>query len=180
MKYVLDFDRVIFDVWKYQQAVQEKQLDHLSYTPEMWDTLAVTDFLYADALSFIESKDSRDVVILSAATPSYGPRAVAFQHRKLERSGLKGTVEEIIVMQGAKGEVLKEQYGNELFVFVDDKLEQLLSAQEQCANARCIQLVRAGQQPEGTSVSRDASIPIVTDFAQVRQLTDAWENVSGF
>lgn len=170
MKYLLDFDRVIFDFDAYIADVKKHGLDDIYVTPHVWDTLVVSDYLFTDALEFMKKTPKEDMVIISAMSPHLGPEAREYQKRKLAESGMENFVSKVVVMEGDKAPHAEKHYtGGNATVFIDDKLEHLESVKNHIPEIVCIQLVRPGGSLE-SGVSNSEKIPVVENFYEVSDI----------
>lgn len=167
MRFILDFDRVIFNVNAYKSALAERDLEALKFDPAVWEQLTVSDFLYDDVQPFIAQVGREQVYILSAITPEYNEKAPAFQRRKVEGSGMAAWVAGVQVMRGDKGPYVAKLAAEQPAVFVDDKLSHLESVRTLAPQVFCVQMIRPGGAPEGENKSDREDVPIVTSFAAV-------------
>jgi len=131
VKYLLDFDRTLFDTNSCYTDLALKWGEPLQFTPELWSRLSASDYLYSEVKPWFATKDSADVIIITAFTPEYGPDSKAYQAEKVKSSGLSEEVSRVIVMEGEKGQTVKSVVSTlpvtEKVVFVDDRIEQCLS-----------------------------------------------------
>ena len=166
MKYILDFDRVIFDADAYRASLESQGLAHLFTDPRACDAVSVRTHVYPDALQFLRSCEPQAVTIISVMSPHRGPHARAYQKRKLEESGVHAFVREAILMEGEKGLYVKRVYDGSPTIFIDDTLAQLYSARQHCPGVRCVQMVRPGlkKMPE---LSTDPNIPTISAFSEL-------------
>jgi FMN phosphatase YigB (HAD superfamily) len=172
MKYILDFDRTLFDSLGFMQKLQEDEmLSAKSKTPEIWNKYYACDFLFQDTVEWLSSKSKEDLFILTAITPTFGPKAEGYQRRKLERSGLDNYVSEIVFVIGDKGEkaieIASQFPSNETIVFVDDRLCQCQSVKAALPNSICCLMVR------------DKSCVIETDFDEDIKVVHSLSDVDG-
>lgn len=121
--YILDFDRTLFDREKFNVALDEVPA---SFTPAIWDTYDVNDFLYPDVSDFLAAIKDTKISIVSVYKEQYGPVAEAFQRRKISDSLVAEAADNIYIMSGLKGETVRNiSYASEATVFIDDDLNQL-------------------------------------------------------
>lgn len=172
MRFILDFDRVIFNVSAYKATLAERDLEALKFDPVVWDHLTVGDFIYDDVKPFIEQVGSEQVHILSAITPEYNENAPAFQTRKIAESGIAAWVAGVQVMQGDKGPHVAEIAAEQPAVFVDDKLSHLESVRTLAPQVFCVQMIRPDGVSEEENKSDREDVSIVTNFAEVVSLLD--------
>ncbi len=164
MKYILDFDRVIFDSDAYIKTVKTRRLDSLFVDPKIWDILSVRDYLYPDALDFLRAQDRESMTVITAMSPQLGPNARAYQRRKLADSGIAEFVRDVIIMEGEKGPYVRDVYDGAETIFVDDTLSNLHSVQRSCSEVRCVQMLRI-KPVRAEEVSENPDIPVVQSFS---------------
>ena len=163
MRYSFDFDRTLFATEDLYEAAREIRMQPNWATPQVWDTLDASSFLYPDTITFLEALERQKIVLLTAWDPVLGPQAYEFQKAKVEKSGISKYVDQIVLMEGNKGMHIQELYDGTPTVFVDDKVEHLLAAKECCPDVRVIQMVR----PSNAGLPTDASVQVVTDLAEL-------------
>jgi len=146
MKYILDFDHTLFNTTDFVARVSERGMFDILITPQIWEHFNVMDFLYADTLTFLESKNRADLIILTAMTPTLGPQAREFQKQKLNSGNFDKYVEEIIFMEGDKGPHIADLFTGQPTTFVDDSLPHLISSRKCCPEVICAQMVRFGEE----------------------------------
>ncbi|MCA9360803.1 hypothetical protein H6785_00785 [Candidatus Nomurabacteria bacterium] len=153
MKYILDFDRTLLDTKTCYEFIDKDRIGGFATIPEVWEKYNSRDFLYEDVLSWLNTKDIKDLFILTASTPRYGSQASDYQKAKLQSGKFDELVNEIIFMEGLKGnsvaETVQQFSPDETVVFVDDKIEQCLSVKSACPNVFCCLMVRdSSARPE--------------------------------
>jgi FMN phosphatase YigB (HAD superfamily) len=146
MKFVLDFDRTLFDTHNCYQALRDIWGESLDFTPELWTGFNAQAYLYPDVMEWLTSKHQADLYIVTAHTPSHGPQSEEYQIEKLHRSGLHAHTHSVTIMEGLKGPTVADLAtlwpSDELIVFVDDKREQCLSVKQHNPNAICCLMAR--------------------------------------
>lgn len=167
MKYLLDFDRTLFDTDAFVAQVERDGRGGALLTPGIWDQYHVQDFLYADVLSWLKTVAREDVYIVTALAG--GDEAAAFQRAKLASGGFNELVTDTHFVSGLKGEVVAEiakQFPpEEPIVFVDDRIEQCLSVQACAPQVTVCLMVR---EPESIGeVSTVQRMPVVHDLSGV-------------
>ena len=174
MKYLLDFDRVIFDWDAYNAAVDAEGLRDLYVDPAIWDTFAPADFYYDDVLSFVTALPKEDVIIITAKSPHMGARAGVYQERKLADSGIDKYASEIIIMEGDKAPYVCP-FANQQTIFIDDKLTHLESVKNSCPAVHCLQMLRPAASLEPKNIrSEHVDIPVVQNFTEVDAILESW------
>jgi hypothetical protein len=170
MKFILDFDRVIFDVESYLRDVTKAGLREQYAEPQIWNTLDARAYLYPDALEFLGSRDPRTMAIVSAMSPELGPFAREFQKQKLAHSGMTTLVQEVILMEGDKGIHVKQILDGNPTMFIDDKMHQLMSVREYCPEVQLVQMLRPRGDGRGEGET-PFGIRVVTSFGELSQLS---------
>ena len=174
MKYFIDFDRVLFDHDTLKQVISEKKLEHLYATPQLWDHVNSADFLYPDAISFLNTLPRQEIAIISAYTARIGPLAKPYQDRKLQDSRIATHVNEVVVMDGPKAPHIHSRSIGEGF-FVDDKRQYVEEVQRACPQITCIQLLRPSAERTKFDIPQfpDMQIPVVSNLRQVTAIIAA-------
>lgn len=165
MKYILDFDRVVFDCDAYMQAIADGNLHDLSVDPAVWDILDVKDFLFADAIAFLKKVEQVEAVIITAMSSHMGPNAEWYQRRKLAESGMGHYVSEVVIMKGDKAQYV-QPFVSPGSIFIDDKKEHVESVAKKCPGVTCFQLVRPRGSLE-SAITTNPAIHVVKDFAEL-------------
>lgn len=146
MKYILDFDRTLFDTDSFISQVEADGKRSILVTTEIWSHYNARDFLYKDVLDWLLSKNKSDIQILTAVTADLGDKADSFQREKLNSANLKKFVSSTTFVTGEKGqsvaEIAKQFPLEEKLVFVDDRIEQCLSVKETMSEVICCLMVR--------------------------------------
>ena len=146
MKYILDFDRTLFDTQAYVATVKQAGLTlEQRITPDIWDQYQVRDFLYPEVLDWLRSKNKADLHILTAISPELGPLATEFQKQKLHSGNFFEFVSDITFMTGDKGSYVKEIAGDAEAVFLDDKISHHISVHDHAPAVHCVLIRRPGE-----------------------------------
>jgi hypothetical protein len=169
VEYIFDFDHTLFDTPLFSFEATAYKSDGLYVTPQIWNILDAQKYIYNDVYDFLLRVGPSTVKILTAMTPELGPQSREFQKAKLARSGISEYVSDIIFMEGAKGLFVKEMYTGEPTIFIDDKLEQLLSVKASCPEVFTVQIVRPDLK-NTIIASTQADIPVVTSLAELSDL----------
>ncbi|MEY2665322.1 MAG: hypothetical protein RLZZ480_427, partial [Candidatus Parcubacteria bacterium] len=104
MRYVVDFDRTLFDFERLRNVVTHDGKLDLVGTVAFWEHYNAMDFLFPDVRGWIASKDPLSIHILTAFKSSLGPEAKAYQEEKIKSGGFLNLVGGMTVMEGDKGE----------------------------------------------------------------------------
>ncbi len=149
MKYILDFDEVIFHTAALKQKMQELHIfesergpDVLLRIQEADPSFSLEALLFPDARAFLEVH-GRDCFIISSASSTVVENNTdvelqkAFQWEKIRQSGVEQYIDKtrIHIVAEEKREVLEKlrrqlMEQGELFVFVDDRERYIREAQE--------------------------------------------------
>lgn len=168
MKYILDFDRTLFDTESFYRASEAAGFHPEALDVAVWQQLQVTDFIYSDALTFLKQQQPKDVVILTATSEyKYGPAVTAYQKAKVEQEPVNTLVSEVVYVDLDKGPAIQSIAAHweedEPVVFVDDLLANCLAAVEVLPGCRSFVMTRGSQLPNHplSVISR------VADFAEL-------------
>lgn len=146
MKYLLDFDRTLFDTDTFSSKVLEDGHGALIGTPEVWHHYTADQFLFSDVVPWLQTKQKDSLHILSAFTPSQGEQAKSFQEAKIASGGFGNLFATITVMEGLKGRaavgITQEFPPHEKVVFVDDRLDQCISVSSALPQSHCFYIQR--------------------------------------
>lgn len=166
MKYIFDFDHTLYCTEKFVEAAEPYKANGEWLTPRVWDLLDASTFFYDDTIDFLKAQKPKDITILTAWTPTLGDKSFDFQRVKIEKSGVSEYVGEIIIMEGDKGPHVKSIYDGTPTVFIDDRIDHLLSSREHCPEVMVIQMVRddAGMLPG------DPSVPVVSALNEISEV----------
>lgn len=161
MKIILDFDRVLFDHDALRLVMKKRGLEEFYAHSDLWDHISPADFLYEDAITFLESYEKESIVILSAYTARVGPDAEQYQTRKVFEAGIENLVSEIIIMDGAKSPYVCK-YKNEKTFFVDDKRLYVEEVSKNCPEVSSVQLLRPDAERTKNDIEeQDKNLPIL-------------------
>ncbi len=146
MKYLLDFDRTLFDTAAFgQQVNNDGEGSHL-FDSDIWKKYQASDYLFPEVIDWLEQKNKEDLFIVTAYVSALGLSAQDYQAEKLRSSKIEGKVESVILVKEDKGKVvakITDQFlPDEPVVFVDDKIEQCLSVRAHAPQVQCFLMVR--------------------------------------
>ena len=168
MKYILDFDRTLFDTDLFIVQLKSDGYSYDALVPEMLDGYLIEKFLYRDVVSFLKDKSKFDVTILTAlGSLLYGDRVSEYQKVKVEQEPILSLVGNFIYVEDVKGEaageIAAQFHPRDPVVFVDDLLSQCLSVKQRLPQSHCFLMVRSGSLPEDLP----AGIIAVSTLAEV-------------
>jgi len=174
MKYLLDFDRTLFDADALLADLKDDQVDFTNLGPEVLDGHPASNYLYQGVLPFLRSKESADVYILTALSTRYGDRILEYQKAKIEQESLISLVHDVVYVSKDKGEpaqkIAKSFSETETIVFVDDLIENCIAVQTALPQAYCFLMVRT--LPAPGSPLEVLGIPIVHTLQEVDDALD--------
>lgn len=169
MKYILDFDRTLFDADALLADLEKDQVDFSQLGPEVLEGRPSEQYLYPDALEFLRTKNREDVYILTALSTRYGDRILEFQKAKVEQEPILSLVQEMKYTEREKGDpardIAKQFSQSDTVVFVDDVLANCLAVKAALPKVKCFLLVR-DRDVVGDILS-ERGIPIVHTLAEV-------------
>lgn len=169
MKYILDFDRTLFDADALLADFRKDQVDLTALTAATLAPYTMADYLYPDVLDFLGRKNPQDVYILTALSVKYGERILEYQTAKVEQEPLLGLIKEVVYTEKDKGEPARKittQFTQpETVVFVDDLISNCLAVKASLPRAKCFLMVR--EPGEVGDICSQRGIPIVHTMAEV-------------
>lgn len=146
MKFILDFDRTLFDVEQLYASLELLNKRHLAGTEESFSCVDFTQLLFPDVQNFFRTKQKSDIYILSSTSGLSGDWEADYQRKKISQTQLDSQVKEVFIMSGEKGphvaEVIKSFDVQEQVIFIDDRIEHCLSVSQQVPHVLCFLLVR--------------------------------------
>jgi hypothetical protein len=152
MKYILDFDRTLFDVEKLYQELETLGKREMAGTQDSLSLIPMSDLLFPDAVDFINATDLADMYILSSVSGLTAQWETDYQIAKIAATGIDKKVCEVRVVEGEKGaqalEISRLFSSEETIVFVDDRLENCLDVKSVLPKAYCFLIIRDEVIPE--------------------------------
>jgi hypothetical protein len=152
MKYILDFDRTLFDVEKLYQELEAIGKSEIAGTQESLSLIPMSDLLFPDVLDFFNEKNSDDIYILSSAKGLTAQWETDYQAAKIAATGIDAKVCQVRVVEGKKGaealEIAHLFSSEETIVFVDDRLENCLDVKSVLPKVYCFLVIRDEVIPE--------------------------------
>ncbi len=180
MKYLLDFDGVLFDIELFKARMEELGFKNAKRSAALFDqmkekdpVLDVSSFLFPDAKSFLEEHRDDCLVISSFVSSNPQPEeyetdARAYQERKITLSGVPTLLSDgsILVVGSSKEEALKKVYekcgkDGEDCIFIDDREVHIDEAARVGIKAVCMDRI-------GTS--HDPHVRVVRSFYELADL----------
>lgn len=189
MKYILDFDEVLFNTTALKQKMDslgfsesEREGDVLDKIIQIDPEFDLRSLVFPGALSFLQKYGKDCIVVSSASSVTVENNTnleaqVAFQQKKIALSGVEDLVQSICVVGVDKTEALSEiqnEYGNEL-VFVDDREKYVKEARE--LGIESVWMDREGKGhligPEGVPTMLE--FPRVGSFKEFAKYANSWK-----
>ena len=124
----------------------------------------IDGFVYSDFISFAESFNKKDLILLSCG-------GISFQKEKIEKSKIIPFFNEIIITPKDKVENFKsisQKYKNEKIFFIDDKASQIDLVKKEFPKVIALKMER----PQGrhTDTKSELADYVVNDFYQAREI----------
>lgn len=176
MKFLLDFDGVVFDIEKFKELFEKhnllpgkRSLAMLAALQEKEPQFDFSSLLFPDAVNFLK-RHSKDCLIVSSATsPDADADELSFQQQKIVLAGVGNYLapEQIIVTPDSKKEVLSElrdRYKDDC-IFIDDRAQYLTEAHEL---GMCAIYMDRGYESSGSIVTSE--FERVTNFTELEVL----------
>ena len=191
MKYILDFDEVLFNTTALKAKMaelgvgeEERGLKVFERITELDPEFDFTSLIFPGALKFLTDHGADCIVVSSATsvTPENNTdleKQRAFQMEKITRSGAHSLVHDVRVVGTSKREELQdlqsqlENQGEDM-VFMDDRERYVREAHE--LGIKSIWMDRAGKG----YVSNAEGVPIMLEFPRVGSFADFVKLVDGW
>jgi len=188
MKYILDFDEVLFNTTKLKEKMAALGLSESVRGPvvfkqlqEAEPTFDVASLVFPGAYKFLLEHGDDCIIVSSALSESVAnntdiEQQIAFQEMKIVLSGVKDLAHEVYVVGVSKIEVLQtlqQQYleeGHDL-VFVDDREAHVRTAHE--LGIKTVLMDRKCAVGDGAIVTA-LDFPCVGSFADFAKVVDSW------
>lgn len=194
MKYILDFDEVLFNTSALKEKMGELGISESERGLAVFESIAEKDptfdfksLVFPGALAFVQ-EHGKDCIIISSASSVTAEnntdreQQLAFQTEKIMRSGVMEHVrkDNLHVVGAEKSEALTEvrdllRAQGESFVFVDDREHYIREAKELEIPAVWMDRAQRGfiKGPEG--VPRMLEFPRVGSFKELREVIPSCE-----
>jgi len=194
MKYILDFDEVLFNTSALKEKMAALDIPESERGLDVFATIAEKDpafdfksLVFPGALAFVQ-EHGKDCVIVSSASSVTAEnntdleQQLAFQTEKIMRSGVLEYVgkDNLRVVGAEKSEALTEirdilRAQGESFVFVDDRERYIREAKELEIPAVWMDREQRGfiKGPEGLPTMLE--FPRVGSFAELREMIASWK-----
>lgn len=189
MKFILDFDRVLFDTDEFIAALKEKSIDTIERGPALLEAVEEkgidwTEFIDGSVREFLHAHGSDCVIVSSYVSRHRGDnldpaQERAWQEGKIERSGLGGLVQRVIVTDHSKADefaALQKEFPGETITLLDDELEHVRAGEQ--FGFRSVRFAteknRAQRSLEGAPPSPE-TFPTVDSFRAFIALVETWK-----
>jgi hypothetical protein len=166
MKYLLDFDRTVFDMDGLYLAIATQNPDATLGTTGSLVGIDIEALLFPDALGFFATHDQNQIEIISSGFGLTAQWEVAYQTEKIKLSGIAKYVTAIHVVPDSKVSTIKrlvrESEGD--VTYVDDHPENIKNALQNIPTLSVVYLDRSGEQkeiPGATTIARLTDISTI-------------------
>jgi hypothetical protein len=166
MQYILDFDRTLFDTDAFKKAQVEQCSPSSVGAIGTLDELDVAEFMFKDAIEFLQSHQKADLCIVTSCCGITGVCDTAYQKTKLEKSGVYELVKEVHIVFNQKIRKLKTLFTGEPMTFVDDVLSHVEAAKEAIPELQTVHIRRADVL-RAPDEQNDGSIPTITTLDEL-------------
>lgn len=165
MKYILDFDRTVFDMESLYQAIAKQNPDATLGTVESLEGIDLEQFLFADALEFFVQHAAENIEIVSSGFGLTGQWELAYQTEKIRRSNVTQYVAKSHVVTDSKiAEIKQIAESAKEVVYVDDHPENIANALENIDGLQVVYIDRSG---EGKVITGAATISLLTELDKI-------------
>ncbi len=169
MKYLLDFDRTVFNMEGLYQAIDQHNPNAELGTVASLQGLDLEQFLYPDALAFFNTQDPANIDIVSSGFGLTGQWEVEYQTKKIELSGVATYVNAVHVVADSKISTIKRlARESDDVTYVDDHPEHIATAVQHIPGLEVVYIDRSGVQQIIPGAKTIASL--VDLNASIRQL----------
>jgi hypothetical protein len=162
MKYLLDFDRTVFDMEGLYRAIEQRNPGVDLGTVASLKGIDLEQFLFPDALDFFSTHDTADIEIVSSGVGLTGQWEVKYQTKKIELSGIAQYVHAIHVVADSKISTIKRiARESDAVTYVDDHPEHVASAVHHISGLIVVHIDRTG---ELTTIAGAKTIATLSDL----------------
>jgi len=158
MKFILDFDRVIFDMDALYTEISHTNPTAKLGTIESLDGIALHKFLFPDAVDFFVQHQKETIEVVSSCFGKTGTWDLEYQREKVKRSGVAQFVHTVQVVEKDKVTVLRNVPKTERTVFVDDHPENAQAVAEALPQITVLYLDRTGENKTPANTTRITSL----------------------
>ena len=149
MKYILDFDRTVFDMDALYEKIESVNPGVEVGTVESLKDINLEELLFPDALDFFSLQDQENIQIVSSSFGLTGQWDLEYQKIKIEKSNVAQYVSDVHVVADSKISTIKRIARNvDQAVYVDDHPEHVLNAMQHISGLTVVYINRKNEQPE--------------------------------
>ena len=149
MKYLLDFDRTVFDMEGLYLAIEQNNPGVDLGTTASLEGIDLEQFLFADAVQFFSTHAKTDIEIVSSGFGLTGQWEVEYQTKKIALSGVAKYVNNVHVVPDSKISTIKRiARESDEITYVDDHPENVANAVQHISGLVVVYLDRSGQSTE--------------------------------
>lgn len=163
MKYILDFDRTVFDTDALYKRLDEQKRSTEAGTLASLESLGdISDLVFSDAMIFFTAHNKTDLCIVSSCKGKSGNWERTYQEKKIEHSGISKFVDQVLVVESGKVAVISElvKKFSEDTVFVDDMLEHLETLNSVDKNLKLVQIKR-------NPLASTGNFPVISQLSEL-------------
>ena len=158
MKFILDFDRVIFDMDSlYTEIASTNPAAELG-TIESLNSITLADFIFPDALDFFTQHPKETIEVVSSCFGKTGTWDLEYQREKVKRSGVANFVRAVHVVEKDKVAVLASLVSNTPACFIDDHTENASTVAAAFPDMNVLYLDRTGENKTPANTTRITSL----------------------
>lgn len=158
MKYLLDFDRTVFDMESLYESIAQTNPQTELGTIASLDGLPLETFLFPDALQFFASHDPSDIEIISSCYGKTGQWDLDYQKEKIRLSNVADFVGQVHVVAEDKVSCIEKITGRKPAVFVDDHPEHIRQVAEALPTVTAVYIDRLQERSDAGNVKRIESL----------------------
>jgi len=159
MKYLLDFDRTVFDMEGLYQAIKQTHPGIDLGTVASLKGIDLEQFIFPDALQFFTAHNPEHIEIVSSGFGLTGQWEVEYQAKKIEQSGVSQYVHAIHVVADSKITTIKRlARESDQVTYVDDHPEHIASAVQHIPGLQVVFIDRTGSQSPVTGATTISSL----------------------
>ena len=158
MKYLLDFDRTVFDMDGLYLAIAATNPDATLGTLDSLENIDLEALLFPDALEFFATHEQLQIEIVSSGFGLTAQWDVSYQTAKINRSNVAKYVSAIHVVPDSKISTIKRltRDSETDVLYVDDHPENIKTAVSNISHLKVVYLDRSGAGaviPGATTIS---------------------------
>ncbi len=136
MKYLLDFDRTLFDMESLYEEISKVNPELKLGSLESLKNINLERFIFSDAVEFLKTHPCDSIEIVSSCFGKTKTWNLDYQKEKIARTGVQKFVKNVHVVSESKVEVIKSIVSHGTIVFVDDLVEHLDDVKNEVPNVK--------------------------------------------